>query len=157
MKKWVLPSLLSKSPTAAEINPLGAFITSVEPHPDILETEIAIRDVMPTHSDGASVFKWTVRAATAQEIEDRQPFQTFEEARVAMLEWINDFLSPFTMDAGDAEPLSWIKKEAAAKAYLAGTATTDQSDMIETEAAVDGEIPADLCAAIVAQGGYTQR
>lgn len=121
------------------------------------EGKMITRNALPDLRETGWAFGWSARDLTAQEIEDRHPFQTFEEARVAMLGWINDFLSPFTMDAGAAEPLSWVKKEAAAKAYLAGTATTDQTDMIETEAAVDGETPADLCTAIVAQGGlYTK-
>lgn len=83
-------------------------------------------------------------------------YETASDAKAAMLAWIDAFLQQFTAGAASAEPLAWAKKEDAARAYLANTATADQITMIEVEAGVTGEAPNNLCNLIVGQAGlYT--
>lgn len=82
---------------------------------------------------------------TAEEIE-AEVTAARTDAKERMLAWINGFLEPFTKKAADAEPHAWEKKAAAAHAYPNGTAI--QTMLIEVEASVSGETPAELCAAI---------
>ena len=79
------------------------------------------------------------------------------EAKQAMLDWINGFLARFTTGVADTEPLYWDRKEAVARSYAAGTATTEGKSIIEAEAALTGEKPDELAALIIGHGAvYSQ-
>jgi hypothetical protein len=74
------------------------------------------------------------------------------EAKAAMLDWIDAFLSRFTVGIAKNEPLFWDRKDALARAYIAGTATDDEKAIIDVEAGLTGETPADLCKVIAKKG-----
>jgi len=62
----------------------------------------------------------------------------------------SEILEFLTGNATAAERDTWETKEQAAIAYVAGTADAIQTSMIETEAGLTGELPADLAANILA-------
>jgi len=131
----------------------GTLVAVVEAdRPTVTDAQVLIPDATPTLVDGTWVLGWTVRDKTAEEIAEAVD-QARADAKRRMLAWVNEFLAPFTKKAADAEPLAWSEKADAAKAYLASTATTEQTLLIETEAGVTGETPTDLCNAILAQAG----
>jgi hypothetical protein len=72
-------------------------------------------------------------------------------AKAAMVEWIAGFTATVTGPVPVDERLSWDAKEQAARAYVAETADAAQTSMIEDEAAITGEVPADLAAIIIAK------
>lgn len=127
----------------------GFVIPTDEPRPETTAAQKATKADKPTENpDGSWSYKWTVTDKTAEELADELP-QAREQAKAAMLAWINDFLRPFTAAAAEAEPLAWAAKELAARAYPNGT--PEQTAMIEVEASVTGETPAQLCAIIIGQ------
>ena len=84
LKAWARPTLLSKNPTPDEIEPLGAFIVSVQPVPEVSDMQVAVPDEMPDHVDGVSTLGWTVRAKTPEEIEGEK---TERRASLAVERW----------------------------------------------------------------------
>lgn len=83
--------------------------------------------------------------------EEPPTFATAEAALAAMAEWASAFVAPLLAGTPPEERLSWPVKEKAARDYLEGIASADDAAMIEAEAAVTGEAPADLCASILDQ------
>jgi|GEM_PF-1091947 len=78
-------------------------------------------------------------------------YQSADAAKAAMVQWANNFTAAVTGPVPIDERLSWDAKEAAARAYIAETADTAQTAMIETEAAITEEGPASLAAIIIAK------
>jgi hypothetical protein len=76
-------------------------------------------------------------------------FRNAAHARAAMVEWVEAFTAPLRAGVPVLERLSYPAKTAAAAAYLASDASADQVDMIEGEAELTGEDPADLAALIL--------
>ncbi len=74
-----------------------------------------------------------------------------DAAKSAMVEWITAFTASVTGPVPIDERLSWDAKEAAARAYIAQTADAAQTAMIEDEAAITQEVPAELAAIIIAK------
>ena len=80
----------------------------------------------------------------------RPRYATADEAKLAMITWINAFEGSVTGQTSDLEPLSWTTKEDAARAVVAGTATPEQVKMIDEEVAlVPGDTAATLATAII--------
>lgn len=71
LKKWAMPTLLSKSPGPSETEPLGAFKVQIDPVPQTTATQVAVLDGddQVTHRDGVSRRGWTVREKTPEELE----------------------------------------------------------------------------------------
>jgi len=67
----------------------------------------------------------------------------------AVAEWAEGFVRPLVAGVPAEERLSWPVKEVAAAALLDGTADAAQTALIEGEAAVTGEAPADLAGLIL--------
>lgn len=78
-------------------------------------------------------------------------YPTADAAKAAMIQWASDFMASVTGPVPIDERLSWDAKEAAARAYVAETADAAQTAMIDGEAAITGEVPADLAAIIIAR------
>ena len=76
---------------------------------------------------------------------------TLASAKETMVAWINDLTRAITGPVPEDEKLDWPTKEAAARAFIAGTATAEQTAKITFEASKPGETPADLAAKIVAK------
>lgn len=74
-----------------------------------------------------------------------------DAAKAAMIQWVTDFTAMVTGPVSIDERLSWDAKEAAARAYIAETADAAQTAMIENEAAITTEDPADLAAIIISR------
>lgn len=72
-------------------------------------------------------------------------------ARSRVLDWITGFLAQFVEGVPQAEIASWPTKAEAARAFVAGTATAEQTDLIQGEALLTGETPAALAAMIIAR------
>lgn len=70
-------------------------------------------------------------------------------ANAAMVAWLDGFTAAVTGPIPIDERLSWDAKEAAARACIAETADVAQTALIEEEAAVAEEDPADLAALII--------
>lgn len=62
-----------------------------------------------------------------------------DEAKTAIVTWIDEFLKGFTGIVPDTERLSWTAKEMAAKAHLAKSATADDLELLHDEADEAGE------------------
>lgn len=80
---------------------------------------------------------------------DKYPFE--EDARAAMLGFINDLTKTITDQYPAAEVSAWPSKAEAARAVIAGTAREDQTSMISAEAALVGSTTEEQAAAIVAK------
>lgn len=83
------------------------------------------------------------------------PQPTLDDHRAAAmaraLAMIDQIGAAITAGYTDVEQKTWPGKGPAAAAYVAGSATADQTAMIETEATVRGVPPADLAALIVSK------
>lgn len=79
------------------------------------------------------------------------------QALGSLAAWIADKAAAATGSAPLAERLAWASKEAAARAFLEGTATQDQSDMITAESNVTGESAQDLAEKILRNASETRR
>lgn len=66
-------------------------------------------------------------------------YPTLEIAQRAMVAWINSFAADLTVGMPDAELRALPVKGAAARAYLDGTATTEQLGILQAEAGLTGE------------------
>ena len=77
-------------------------------------------------------------------------YPDLETALAAMLTWINGFAASLTGPMPEAEVRSLPVKAAAARAYLAASATAEQTAMLQAEADLTGEVLADLAAEIAA-------
>ncbi|MDP1668602.1 hypothetical protein [Phaeovulum sp.] len=71
-------------------------------------------------------------------------------AQAEMLAWVDNFTAIFTADTPIDERLSWDAKEAAARAWLAGTATAEQEALLRAEAEITGESTDNLALLILA-------
>ncbi len=71
-------------------------------------------------------------------------------AKRAMLAWIDNLTGIFTADTPIDERLSWDAKEAAARAWLAGTASVEQIALLDAECAITGETRDNLALLILA-------
>ena len=89
--------------------------------------------------------------AVQEEVQNKPKYPDADAAKAAMVEWIAGFTAAVTGPVPVDERLSWDAKEADARAYIAETATAAQTAMIEDEAAITGEVPADLAAIIIAK------
>ncbi|MEL7513677.1 MAG: hypothetical protein AAGK03_03620 [Pseudomonadota bacterium] len=76
-------------------------------------------------------------------------YPTKPAVMVAFAEFVSSFTLPLIGDIPEAERLAFSAKEAAARAYVAGSATAEETSMIEGEAALTGEAPADLAGYII--------
>lgn len=74
---------------------------------------------------------------------------TRSEASLALVAEIDAVTTALTGNVPLAEMLSWAPKETAARAWIAGTASPEETDTLTGEAAVTGEELADLAARIV--------
>ena len=69
----------------------------------------------------------------------------------AMVQWIDEFTVSITGEIPIGEKLAWSNKEAAAIATIEGIATTQQTDMLQSEAVLTGEEVLDLATTIKAK------
>lgn len=78
-------------------------------------------------------------------------YATKPEVMAAFSEFVAAFTLPLIGDIPEAERLAFSAKEVAARAYIAGSATLEDVSMIEDEALLTGEAPADLAGYIIAR------
>jgi len=78
-------------------------------------------------------------------------FPNADAAKAALAEWATRATAAITGPVPPDEKIAWPTKETAARAIIAGTATTDQTAMIGAEAVFAGETVADLCGKIIAR------
>ena len=76
-------------------------------------------------------------------------FASRDEAKAAMVGWIDNFAIQITGTVPLHERLAWDAKEAAARAIIAGNETPQQRTLISDEAAISGETTNELAAVIV--------
>lgn len=76
-------------------------------------------------------------------------YATADEAKAAMVVWINEFTAGVTGPIPKDEKHSWGAKEPAAIAYLAGTADASQYKLLQGEADITGETLTELSNAVV--------
>lgn len=149
LKKWALPTLLSKRPTAAEIEPLGAYIIQIDPQPEITAAQIA-EPGEATHENGVSRRGWIVRDKTEAELMAEIPWQTATEARKAVVQWIDGLTAQIEELYPSAVQRRWEIEEAAARAVKAGTADARQLALVTDEGATKGRTPEEHADAIIA-------
>lgn len=83
---------------------------------------------------------------------DRPPaFPNGSAAYSALVAWVNDFTAGFSLKVPDAEKQAFAAKEAASRAYVAGTATASQAAILRAEAAITGETVDELAALVIAE------
>ena len=78
-------------------------------------------------------------------------YRTADEAKAAMIAFIDRFTLSVTGPVPQDEKLSWDAKEQAAEAIIAETATAKQTKLIQDEADITGETAETLSATIVAK------
>ncbi len=78
-------------------------------------------------------------------------YPTIEDARAAMVQWIDGIMTQIAGQVPEYERASWPTKAEAARAFVAGTARPDQIAMINAEATFSGRRDADLAAVIIAR------
>lgn len=88
---------------------------------------------------------------SSDEYKNPPKYKTAEAAKTAVIDWIEEFTSAVTGPVPFDERVSWTAKEAAARAYISGSADVAHVSMIEGEASVTGEDPAGLAAIIIAK------
>ncbi|MBG6160520.1 prophage DNA circulation protein [Labrenzia sp. EL_195] len=74
---------------------------------------------------------------------------TLDSAKAMIVAYAEAFETHVSGNVSIGEKLSWTVKEAAAVAHLAGTATADQTAMLQAEASQTGETLTDLSNAIL--------
>ena len=79
----------------------------------------------------------------------RPTYPTVEDARDAMVAWIDGFLTQIAGVVPAFERASWPSKAEAARAVVAGSARPDQTAMIAAEAEVQGKTNADMAQKII--------
>lgn len=84
-------------------------------------------------------------------------YPTPEDAKAALVTWLEGFMESISGSVPSSEKLSWDKKEAAARAIDAATATAEQQQMIDDERSLTGETEAELVAAIIAKANVYVR
>lgn len=92
---------------------------------------------------------WT-KMKTSEDVQREALALAKEEASTSLVAWVNATTRAITGPVPDDEKLSWTAKEAAARAYLAGTASASDSAFLGGEALITGEELSGLCARIVA-------
>lgn len=95
--------------------------------------------------------EWEAEGNTISAYVAPPKYASAEAAQVDFVAWLNDQALAVTGPVPSDEKISWEKKEAAARAYKAGSADTAQTDMIEGEAGLTGEDAAALCDKIIAK------
>lgn len=83
-------------------------------------------------------------------------YPDLESARTAMVAFVDDFMKQITGAVPEYERASWPAKAEAARAYVAGTARQDQTDMIANEATTSGRTEAEVAAIIVQRADQYQ-
>ncbi|TCP43927.1 hypothetical protein [Rhodovulum marinum] len=78
-------------------------------------------------------------------------YATAAEALAAMVAWAEEFAAPLVRAVPAEERLSWPIKEAAARAYLAGSASSADLDFLSGEATITGETLDELAAKVIAR------
>lgn len=73
------------------------------------------------------------------------------DAKAAVVEFATGCAGTITGPVPEAEKMGWLKKEAAARAYLAGTADTAQTNLLSIEAGMTGESVSALASTIIAK------
>lgn len=117
----------------------GIFQSRVDTYPEGT-TKVPLRPD-EFHEWDAAAKKWVLASGWQANL------QTHNQARIDRAHEV--FLEQATGFATTAEQITWRPKEAAARAYDAGTATAAQTAMLEAEAAGDGSDVADLVARII--------
>lgn len=134
-----------KQVSAALLAQYGVFECTIAPRPDVPPNQIAIRNDLPTETADGWVMGWTIRDRTADEIE----WQTYTEARKAVVVWIDGLTSQIEALYPSAVQKRWEIEEAAARAVDAGNATEEQLELVTREGAVKGRTPQEHAAAII--------
>lgn len=134
-----------KQPSAALLAQYGVFEYTIAPRPDVPPNQIAIRNDLPTETADGWVLEYTIRDRTADEIE----WQTYTEARKAVVVWINNLTAQIEALYPSAVQRRWEIEEAAARAVDAGNATPEQLELVTREGAAKGRTPQEHAAAII--------
>lgn len=113
---------------------IGGFCDASEPPEGGVEVLDPPTDAREVWIDG----RWELPLATAQ-----------AEAKVAMVQWIEDFLRPFVAEYPAQEIASWPVLTAVAQMHIAGNPQL----MILTEASITGDDPDELAKSIVEKSG----
>jgi len=121
-----------------------------DPIPDGKRRVPGSQPIASRQDDGT--WKWE------QQVEDKPPvFTKSSHALANFVAWLEEFAVTVTGTVPADEKVAWPVKLSAAVAFRAGTADAFQTAMIEGEAAITGETPADLADTIIAKASrYTQ-
>lgn len=112
--------------------------------------ELTIPDT-PGNRHRQMIMDWEVAGNTIVPYIAPPTYATADEAKRALVEWIDAFTLSITGSVPQDEKLSWAGKEAAARAYVAGTADAPQTAKIEGEASLTSEDPTALAIIIIAK------
>jgi hypothetical protein len=117
-----------------------------------METDPETGERSPTGNmaDGYEI-GWTVTAKTQEELIAEVPWQSYTEARKAVVEWINNLTAQIEALYPSAVQKRWSVEEAAARAIAAddGSATQAQIDIMTNEGASKGRTAAEHAAAVI--------
>lgn len=135
---------------ADALDDLGIRVTTTAPRPEVLPTQKAVKNAEPTRTENTSVYEWTVADKPPEEILDSIPWQTYIEARKALVKWINGLTAQILDLYPEATQQRWKIEEAAARAVIAGNADAEQTAIVTDEGATKGRTPAEHAASIIA-------
>lgn len=120
-------------PAAPSLEGTRGRLATVEPRPEPGPGEIVVT-LPPELVDGAWIIRSIARAPTDQEIRDRLPYQSKEEAKEQVLQWADNFLQPLRKGYSQSEIDSWPVKGPAAIRFVNGDALSSDTFMLQAEA-----------------------
>lgn len=135
--------LHTKSVRAFDIKPDTHEVVEGVPAPDLF-----VGGAMAWNG-GWSVVNQEAVAPVVAEMTDRAR----EEAKAALVAWVNNFLRPFTEGYPETEVLTWPMQSNYARAVSEGDAAQHQTDFIAGMAAKRGITTAEMAALIIAKAG----
>ncbi len=121
-------------------------------HSDIPDPNVELTEQQwADHVSGKVIYRF-VGGKVVEYVKPARPvYPNKATARAAMVAWIDQFMAKITGQVPSYERASWPSKAEAARAFVAGTARSDQTAMIEAEAGASTRTPEELANVIVAR------
>ncbi|WP_170433002.1 hypothetical protein [Ruegeria arenilitoris] len=121
-------------------------------HSDIPEPNVELTEKQwSDHVSGKVIYHFIGGKVVAYVEPARPVYPSKAAARAAMAAWIDQLMAKITGQVPNYERASWPSKAEAARAFVAGTARSDQTAMIEAEAGTSNRTAEELANVIVAR------
>lgn len=126
---------------------------------DVTDVNGTIKNVPDSmgNRDRRELDEWEQEGNTIEPYVAPPKYPTKAAAIQAAIDFAQSFTEGVTGPVPLDEKLSWDAKEAAAKAFIAGTATAEQQSLLDDEAALMSEETADLANVIVSKAAIYRK